>query len=169
MQERRKHQRLRVLKSAKLVFGNASVLDCVVRDLTTVGARIKIPNTIDLPQVFEMTFDGGRSIRSCRLVWRTSSRTGVEFSEMGPSVGLDHESTIQAQQEGTTTLTPCPKCRSGMIQVAITPHPVAPRMVRHTYVCRTCNQTRTYMLPTPPVAEEIYAGTSSRQVDLMVA
>ena len=169
MLERRKHQRLRVFKSVKLVFGNASVLDCVVRDLTTVGARIEIPNTIDLPQVFEMTFDGGRSIRSCRLVWRTSSGTGVEFSEIGLSVGLDHESTIQAQQEGTTTLTPCPKCRSSMIQVAITPHPAAPRMLRHTYVCRACNQTRTYMLPTPPVAEAIYAGTSRRHVDLIVA
>ena len=162
MQERRKHQRLLVFKSVKLVFGNASVLDCVVRDLTTVGARIEIPNTIDLPRVFEMTFDGGRSIRSCRLVWRTSSGTGVEFSEIGPSVDLDHESTIQAQQEGTTTLTPCPKCRSSMIQVAITPHPVAPRMLKHTYVCRACNQTRSYMLPTPPVAEALYAGTSSR-------
>jgi hypothetical protein len=169
VQERRKHQRLRVFKSVKLVFGNASVLDCVVRDLTTVGARIEIPNTIDLPQVFEMTFDGGRSIRSCRLVWRTSSGTGVEFSEIGPSVDLDHESTIQAQQEGTTPLTPCPKCRSSMIQVAITPHPVAPRMLRHTYVCRACNQTRTYMLPTPPVAKALYAGTSSRHVDLIVA
>jgi hypothetical protein len=162
VQERRKHQRLRVFKSVKLVFGNASVLDCVVRDLTTVGARLEIPNTIDLPQVFEMTFDGGRSIRSCRLVWRTSSGTGVEFSEIGPSVDLDHESTIQAQQEGITTLTLCPKCRSSMIQVAITPHPVAPRMLKHTYVCRACNQTRSYMLPTPPVAEALYAGTSSR-------
>jgi transposase-like protein len=75
---------------------------------------------------------------------------------------------MQVQQE-STTLTPCPKCHSGMFQVAITPHPVSSRMLRHTYVCRTCNQTRTYMLPTPPVAEEIYAGTSSRQVDLMVA
>src|SRR5450631_1708606 len=78
------------------------------------------------------------------------------------------DSTMKAQQE-STTLTPCPKCHSGMTQVTITPHPVAPRMLRHTYVCRACNQTRTYMLPTPPVAEEIYAGTSSRRVDVMVA
>jgi hypothetical protein len=75
---------------------------------------------------------------------------------------------MQSQQE-STTLTPYPKCHSGMIQVAITPHPVATRMLRHIYVCRTCNQTRTYMLPTLPVAEEIYAGTSSRYVDVMVA
>ena len=79
MQERRKRPRLRVLKSAKLVLRKSSVFDCVVRDLTNVGAGIEIPNTIDLPEVLEMTFDGGRSIRPCRLVWRTFSRTGVEF------------------------------------------------------------------------------------------
>jgi PilZ domain len=79
MQERRKRPRLRVLKSAKPVLGKSSVFDCVVRDLTNVGAGIEIPDAIDLPEILEMTFDGGRSIRPCRLVWRTLSRSGVEF------------------------------------------------------------------------------------------
>jgi hypothetical protein len=79
MQERRKHQRLRVLKSAKFALRKSSVFDCVVRDLTNAGAGIEIPNAIDLPEVLEITFDRGRSIRRCRLVWRTYSRTGVEF------------------------------------------------------------------------------------------
>ena len=79
MQERRKRPRLRVLKSAKLVLRKSSVFDCVMHDLTNVGAGIEIPNTIDLPEALEMTFDGGRSIRPCRLVWRTFFRTGVEF------------------------------------------------------------------------------------------
>ena len=79
MLERRKRPRLRVLKSAKFVFGRSSVLDCVVQDLTNVGAGAKISNAIDLPEVLEMTFDGGRSFRPCRLVWRTFIRTGVEF------------------------------------------------------------------------------------------
>lgn len=79
MQERRKRPRLRVLKSAKLILGKTSIFDCVVRDLTNVGAQIEIPNTIDLPDLLEMTFDAGHSIRPCRLVWRSLSETGVEF------------------------------------------------------------------------------------------
>ena len=47
------------------------------------------------------------------------------------------------------SLTPCPKCRAGMVHVSITPHPINPGMRRNTFVCRTCNQTRTYMLPAP--------------------
>lgn len=77
--ERRKSGRSRVLKGAKLVLGQASIIDCVVRNLTNSGARIQIANTVDLPQDFEMTFDGGHSIRQCRLVWRSVTETGVEF------------------------------------------------------------------------------------------
>jgi hypothetical protein len=41
----------------------------------------------------------------------------------------------------------CPKCRTAMTHVAVTPHPMAPGMQRNTFVCYGCNQTRTYMLP----------------------
>jgi len=79
MQERRKRTRSRVLKRAKLVRGKSSMIDGVVRNLTNVGARIEVPSTIDLPEAFDLTFDGGRSMRPCRLVWRTLNETGVEF------------------------------------------------------------------------------------------
>ncbi|MGA2892363.1 MAG: hypothetical protein ABSE22_05795 [Xanthobacteraceae bacterium] len=45
------------------------------------------------------------------------------------------------------TTAPCPKCTSSMVLAAITPHPIASHMERHTYLCATCNQTKTYMLP----------------------
>ena len=45
------------------------------------------------------------------------------------------------------TTAPCPKCGTIMLLAAITPHPIAAHMKRHTFLCATCNQTRTYMLP----------------------
>ena len=77
MQERRKITRTRVLKGAKLLLGKSSVRDCVVRDLTNAG--VEVPNTIDLPEVLDLTFNDGRSLRPCRLVWRKINKTGVEF------------------------------------------------------------------------------------------
>lgn len=79
MQERRKFTRSRVIKSAKLVVGASSVVDCVVRNLTNTGARLEVQNPASLPENLGLTFDGGRSMRSCRLVWRTINETGVEF------------------------------------------------------------------------------------------
>jgi hypothetical protein len=54
-------------------------MDCVVRNVTKSGARLQITNTVELPEDLGLTFDGGRSIRECRVVWRTVSETGVKF------------------------------------------------------------------------------------------
>jgi hypothetical protein len=72
------------MRSESAVFENAkppkaSVIACVVRHLTKVGARIEVPSTFDVPETFNMTFDGGRSIRPCRLVWRSFNEVAVEF------------------------------------------------------------------------------------------
>jgi hypothetical protein len=34
-----------------------------------------------------------------------------------------------------------------MVLAAITPHPIAAQMERLTFLCTTCNQTKTYVLP----------------------
>jgi hypothetical protein len=77
--ERRSTARSRILKGAKIILGTASVIDCIVRNVTNTGARIHIPDTVDLPEAFDLTFDGGYSFRICRIVWRSITETGVEF------------------------------------------------------------------------------------------
>jgi hypothetical protein len=79
MHERRKSGRSRVLKGAKIILGNTSLLDCIVRNVTNVGARLQIANTVDLPETFDVTLDGGFTVRPSRVVWRTVTETGVEF------------------------------------------------------------------------------------------
>jgi hypothetical protein len=51
-----------------------------------------------------------------------------------------------AVPEKTATTAPCPKCGTTMVLAAITPHPIVPQMKRHTFLCASCNQTKTYML-----------------------
>lgn len=79
MLEKRKNLRSRVLKGAKLILGNSSTFDCTVRDLTSFGARIEIPNTVGLPEKLALTFDRGRSVRRIRIAWRALNKAGVEF------------------------------------------------------------------------------------------
>jgi hypothetical protein len=79
MQERRRVLRTQVLKEAKLLIGANSVIDCVVCDLTNVGAGVEVPNTMNLPEALDLTLDGGRTIRRSRCVWRKLNKTGVEF------------------------------------------------------------------------------------------
>ena len=79
MQERRKVTRSRVFKGAKIVLRNSSWIDCTVRNVTNAGARVQIANTVDLPDGLGLTFDGGHSIRPCKVIWRSVTETGVEF------------------------------------------------------------------------------------------
>jgi hypothetical protein len=79
MQERRKSGRSRVLKAAKIVLGSTSLIDCVLRNVTNAGARVQIANTVDLPETFDLTLDGGFTMRPSRVVWRSITETGVVF------------------------------------------------------------------------------------------
>ena len=54
----------------------------------------------------------------------------------------------------------CYKCRTKMIYVTSLPHPHAPHtMQRTTFVCRVCNQTRSYSLSA--TMAEAYAAASA--------
>ena len=83
MADRRKLFRSRVLKSAKFVLGTSSTLNCIVRNLTDLGARVQISHTADLPEKLTITFDRGRTLRSCRIVWRNPTEAGLEFVRHG--------------------------------------------------------------------------------------
>ena len=77
MLERSKPTGIGVLERANPA--KSLVTACIVRDLTKVGARIEVPSDFDVPETFNMTFDGGRSIRPCRLLWRSLNELAVEF------------------------------------------------------------------------------------------
>lgn len=79
MRERRMSNRSRVHKDAKLFFGSSTMIDCIVHNLTNAGARVEIPIEVDLPDALGLTFDGGYSLRPCRIVWRKETETGVKF------------------------------------------------------------------------------------------
>jgi methyl-accepting chemotaxis protein len=78
--ERRERRRTQVLRNAKIIASRSdSMIHCTVQDITSAGACLKVANTQGMPQSFELTFEQGRTRRSCRVVWRTSDRLGVTF------------------------------------------------------------------------------------------
>jgi hypothetical protein len=83
-QESRRHPRRKVSIAAKIVVGG-SARDCMLIDISDNGARIAFGGVQDLPDEFEICMTpSGFPFRRCRLIWRSNSEMGVEFSE--PSV-----------------------------------------------------------------------------------
>jgi hypothetical protein len=78
--ERRNPPRTRVLKGGKLIFNqHASVIDCTVRNLSNNGACLQLVTTLSVPEEFELSFDSFRTVRHCRVRWRTAEKLGVAF------------------------------------------------------------------------------------------
>lgn len=79
MDERRKSQRLRVLKSGKIVLSDkAPKVECTIRNLSDGGACLQTATTYGIPSIFELILGEGVR-RSCHVVWRTETRMGVSF------------------------------------------------------------------------------------------
>jgi hypothetical protein len=85
MQDRRRVPRTPVLMGAKVMTGPSHTYDCLVRDISTLGARLEFPTTTLIPDRFEVAFEKARTIRVCQVAWRTSTQVGVEFQ--GTSIG----------------------------------------------------------------------------------
>jgi hypothetical protein len=82
MDERRDVKRTRVQRSAKIIVPRRSpVIHCTVQNITSRGACLKMANTHGVPETFDLTFEHGRTRRSCRVVWRTNDKLGVSFKE----------------------------------------------------------------------------------------
>jgi hypothetical protein len=77
--ERRRHPRERVFSAARLVVDEEAVaMECIIRDISTGGAGLRLAGVIDLPRRFVLEADGGVR-RLCRLIWQCEFDAGVVF------------------------------------------------------------------------------------------
>jgi hypothetical protein len=83
---RRAMRRTRILRCAKIIVPRRSpVISCTVQNITGGGACLKLANTYGVPETFDLTFEHGRTRRSCRVVWRTDDKLGVMFENKEPT------------------------------------------------------------------------------------
>ena len=80
MIEKRTEPRHRVLKHGTLAFGDGGGVDCMVRNISSGGARLDVANPFRLPQSFMLVIESDHFMRRCRPVWCSETRIGVAFS-----------------------------------------------------------------------------------------
>jgi hypothetical protein len=80
MIERRRTRRTQIYGCAKIAV-KQSLQDCVVRDISSLGARLAFMNTACIPDTFELTFDAAHIRRDCCVIWRSLTQIGVKFQE----------------------------------------------------------------------------------------
>ena len=80
MADLRRANRARTVLRATIIFNNRnSSIDCVVRNIADLGAKIIVDETIAIPQQFELKVpQKGRSF-TAKVIWRTGNEIGVVF------------------------------------------------------------------------------------------
>ena len=80
MQERRKSHRSRTYLGGRIAFNRrASTMDCLVRNLSSDGARVVFTNTLTVPDEFDLTITRKAESYRVRMVWRQPGEAGIVF------------------------------------------------------------------------------------------
>jgi hypothetical protein len=74
--ERRREQRRRTLKSARILLHKTSVISCIVRNTSLHGSRIALDSIIGVPDEFTLDVFG-EPPRQARVVWKRSNEVGL--------------------------------------------------------------------------------------------
>ncbi|MGB3337618.1 MAG: PilZ domain-containing protein [Devosia sp.] len=79
-EERRVVPRQRVLKGGRIVINDGfSTFQCTVRNLSGIGARLKVGGIVGIPDTFQLVMDDGRTF-ACTVIWKTEFEIGVQFA-----------------------------------------------------------------------------------------
>ena len=79
--ERRREIRSKALKGAKLAFNSGfGALECVVRDLSPHGARLRFGNATAVPSHFSLHIPSDPGERSAVVCWRGGNEVGIRMS-----------------------------------------------------------------------------------------
>jgi hypothetical protein len=78
MMEKRAAPRHKVFKHGTLAFYGGSV-DCTVRNISQIGARVDIASPVGLPKAFTLVIESDQLLRRCHAVWSCDQRIGVAF------------------------------------------------------------------------------------------
>jgi hypothetical protein len=89
MKDRRSRARQKSFLQGRVFFNNRrSSLDCLVRDFSEHGARLKVSDSVVLPEVVELYIPNKDEAYRAHVQWRAGDEVGVAFDtpEGSPSI-----------------------------------------------------------------------------------
>ena len=87
--ERRLQPRHRSFLQGRIFFnGRRSSLDCLIRDISDDGARLKVSNSIALPEIIELHIPNRDETYRAKIQWRTGDELGVAFEREEASLSI---------------------------------------------------------------------------------
>ena len=93
MIEGRRSERVRSFLRARILFnGGSSTIDCMIKNISSHGAKIEISSTLSVPAEFDLEVPQRGKTYRARMMWRAAQSIGVEFTQ--PCVTADDAQAI---------------------------------------------------------------------------
>jgi hypothetical protein len=80
--DHRRKPRLRTIKGGSILFGTAAAIDCIIRNMSEIGAALEVERPTGVPDNFTLLIKPEIIKRDCRAVWRSAERIGVRFTDV---------------------------------------------------------------------------------------
>jgi hypothetical protein len=89
--EQRRIERRSVHIPARIDLGGSLQRECIVTDISGLGAMLAVHAPHELPDTFTLLLaPSGHPARECRVIWRSDDGCGVEFLNPDPDDPLVH-------------------------------------------------------------------------------
>jgi hypothetical protein len=106
--ERRKNVRQKSFLQGRIYYNNRrSSLDCLVRDISEQGARLRFSEAVTIPDALELYIPNRNETRRARIQWRLNDEVGVEFCDehvAAPASQGDLEARVHRLENDVATL-----------------------------------------------------------------
>jgi PilZ domain len=84
MKDRRTASRQRSFLQGRIFYNNRrSSVDCLIRDISDTGAKLKFSESITVPEAMELYIPNKDEFRRARVQWRFGGEMGIAFGEEG--------------------------------------------------------------------------------------
>ena len=91
MQERRRATRQKSFLRGNIQFNNGrNSADCLIRDITTFGARLVCSDSITTPDVIDVYIPQKEQTFRAHVIWRHGQEMGVAFAQAAAAGTADH-------------------------------------------------------------------------------
>lgn len=82
MSERRTASRQRSFLQGRIFYNNRrSSVDCLIRDISDIGAKLKLSEAITVPEAMDLYIPSKDEFRRARVQWRSGGEIGIAFGE----------------------------------------------------------------------------------------
>lgn len=83
MDNHRAGQRHRTLKEGKVILSDWTSIDCLVRDMSDVGARLQFGGPTEIPDHVRVLLMSSNRLYPAHVAWRRGQTAGIRFTGPG--------------------------------------------------------------------------------------